>query len=195
MATLNLKSGNANWWRYVLVAVVTIIQGCVPAKLAPLEDLKAIPEVPADAAHVYFMRPASTVGGRVWPAVLIDNQKRGILPSAAFTIITVNPSERTIALVNEQGSIGESSGEWPAPVILTAKAGQRYFMKLEVISDITKGFAIVPLGGPSVPFMLLPTQDGRIRSMRWIALSENEGIRETGFLMYSSAEKSGFEKK
>jgi hypothetical protein len=100
----------------------------------------------------------------------------------------VLPGERTISLEDEQGTIGE----WPAPVILNAKAGQRYFMKLEVISDITKGIAIVPMGVPSAPFMILPTQDRRIRSMRWVALSEIEGIKETGFLMYSRVEKSGF---
>jgi hypothetical protein len=188
MATPNIKNEGTGWWRYVAVAAILTIQGCAPAKLAPLEDLKAIPEVPADAAHIYFMRPASTVGGRVWPVILVDNQKRGILPSAAFTIITVLPGERTISLEDEQGTIGE----WPAPVILNAKAGQRYFMKLEVISDITKGIAIVPMGVPSAPFMILPTQDRRIRSMRWVALSEIEGIKETGFLMYSRVEKSGF---
>lgn len=180
-----MKSEDTVWWRYVAVAVLTIIQGCAPAKMAPLEDLKAIPEVPADVAHIYFMRPASTVGGRVWPVILVDNKKRGILPSAAFTIITVHPGERTISLEDEQGSIGE----WPTPVLLNAKAGQRYFMRLEVISDITKGIAIVPMG---ISFMILPTQDRRIRSMRWVVLSETEGVKETGFLMYSRVEKSGF---
>jgi len=185
MGALNMHSEGACRWRYLFVVVVAIIQGCAPAKLAPLEDLKAIPNVPVGAAHIYFMRPASTVGGRVWPAILIDNKKRGILPSAAFTIITVNPGELTIALEDEQGSVGE----WPAPVLLRAEAGKRYFMRLEVISDITKGAAIVPMAGW---FMILPTQDGRIRSMRWVALSEGEGIKEMGFLMYSSVEKSGF---
>lgn len=185
MLTPNIKSEGAGWFRFAAVAAILIIQGCAPAKLAPLEDLKAIPEVPADAAHIYFMRPASTVGGRAWPSILVDNQKRGILPSAAFTIITVHPGERTISLEDEQGSIGE----WPTPVLLNAKAGQRYFMRLEVISDVTKGIAIVPMG---ISFLVLPTQDRRIRSMRWVVLSEAEGIKETGFLMYSRVEKSGF---
>ena len=188
MAALNIPSEGAGRWRCLLVVVVAIIQGCTPAKLAPLEDLKAIPEVPVDAAHIYFMRPASTVGGRVWPAILVGNKKRGILPSAAFTIITVSPGEHTVALEDEQGSLGE----WPAPVLLRVEAGKRYFMRLEVISGITKGVAIVPMAGW---FMILPTQDGRIRSMRWVALSEGEGIKETGFLMYSSVEKRGFSEK
>lgn len=177
MATPNFKNEGTGWWRYVAVAAILTIQGCAPAKLAPLEDLKAIPEVPADAAHIYFMRPASTVGGRVWPVILIDNKKRGILPSAAFTIITVNPGELTITLEDEQGSVGEL----PAPVLLRAEAGKRYFMKLEVISDITTGWV-----------WGVPIQGWRIRSMRWVALSEGEGVKETGFLMYSRVEKSGY---
>lgn len=188
MRSQNIKKGVPLLRRYIVLAAIIFFHGCAATKLAPLEELKTFPTAPADAAHIYFMRPASTVGGAVWPAILVNDKKRGILPSAAFTIITMQPGEHTISLENEQGSIGE----WPSAVLVRVQAGQRYFMKLEVISDVTKGATIAPLFIPSVPFMILPTQERRIRSMRWIALPEEEGIKETGFLMYSPVERSGY---
>lgn len=188
MRLQNVKNSAPLLWRYIALAAIIFFHGCAATKLAPLEELKAFPTIPADGVHIYFMRPASTVGGAVWPAILVDGKKRGILPSAAFTIITMQPGEHTISLEDEQGSIGD----WPSAVLVRVQAGQRYFMKLEVISDITKGITIAPAFIPSVPFMILPTQERRIRSMRWIALPEQEGIKETGFLMYSPVEKSGY---
>lgn len=183
-----MKNSAPPLWRCIALVAIIFFHGCATTKLAPLEELKTLPTVPADAVHIYFMRPASTVGGAVWPAILVNDKKRGILPSAAFTIITVQPGEHTISLENEHGSISE----WPSAVLVRLQAGQRYFMKLDVVSDITKGITIVPMFIPSAPLMILPTQDRRIRSMRWIALPETEGVKETGFLMYSPVEKSGY---
>lgn len=167
----------------IALAAILFLHGCAATTYAPLEDLKALPKVPVDAAHIYFMRPASTVGGAAWPVVLVNDRKRGILPSAAFTIITVAPGEHKISLENQQGSI---SG-LPSAVQIRVQAGERYFMKLQVVSEITKGITIVP----AIP-LILSTQDGRITSIRWIALTEAEGITETGILLYSPVEKSGY---
>ena len=168
----------------IALSALFFLAGCAPTIYAYLEDLKALPNVPVDAAHIYFMRPASTVGGAAWPAILIDDKKRGILPSAAFTIISVSPGEHKISLENEQGSIGG----WPSAVKIRLRAGERYFLKLAVASQRTKGITVVPSKIP----LILPTEEGRVTSIRWIKLDEEEGIKESRILLYAPVEKSGY---
>lgn len=158
------------------------IAGCAAPIYAPLENWEDFPPVPAGMANVHILRPASSAGSQAWPAVHLNGQRRGILPSAAFTVVSVKPGAYKVTLENEQGKLFTG---WPAVTDIEVAAGRRYFILLDVHSDTHQGLSFT--GVKAMP--LVPVMGEAIRAMRWIHLDEAEGMQQAKFLLYSPAPK------
>jgi hypothetical protein len=115
-------------------------------------------------------------GANAWPALLLNDERLAILPSASFTALAVAPGFYRVSMERDKGY----SFRWPATTQIEAAAGKRYFILLEVVSESTRELAFT--GVDSMP--LFPRSGLAIKDMRWIHLDEPEGISQARHLLY-----------